>query len=114
MLLIDKFNSYRDGGTVSMNCRIGGPIWQFYFESIGKHLLGAEVKISIDGRFGKKPALWLGYPDKDGSFIIEDDKIIDLIIEKVREYKRNINHKTDNFINYRENSRDWKINEVIR
>ena len=122
MLLIDKFNSYRDGGTVAMKCRIGGPVWKFYFDSIGKHnLLGDEVEICIDGRIGKKPTLWLGYPDKEdqlgrssqGSFIIEDEKIIDMIIEKVKEHKRLTNHKMDSFINYKENLRDWKINETI-
>jgi hypothetical protein len=122
MLLIDKFNSYRDGGTIEMKCRIGGPIWQFYFESIGKHnLLGDEVEICIDGRFGKKPTIWLGYPDKkehlgrtsQDSFIIEDEKIIDMIIEKVKEHKRLINHNMDRFINYKEDLRDWKINETI-
>jgi len=114
MLLIDKFSSYRDGGTVAMKCRIGGPVWKFYFDSIGKHnLLGDEVEICIDGKIGKKPTLWLGYPDKDGSFIIEDEKIIDMIIEKVKEHKRLTNHKMDNFINYKENLRDWKINETI-
>jgi len=122
MISIDKFSSYRDGGTVAMKCRIGGSIWQFYFESIGKHnLLGDEVEICIDGRFGKKPTIWLGYPGKEehlgrsshGSFIIEDEKIIDMIIEKVKEHKRITNHKMDSFINYKENVRDWKINETI-
>jgi hypothetical protein len=126
MLLIDKFSSYRDGGTVVMKCRIGGPIWKFYFDSIGKleyrkPTLGDEVEICIDGRIGKKPTLWLGYPDKEehlgrasqGSFIIEDESIIDMIIEKVKEHKRLTNHKMDNFINYKENLRDWKINETI-
>jgi hypothetical protein len=120
MLLIDKFNSYRDGGTVAMKCRIGGPIWQFYFESIGKHnLLGDEVEICIDSRldaqnnsFIKEPKIWLGYPESDGSFIIEDEKIIDMIIEKVKEHKRVMNHRMDGFINYKENIRDWKINEI--
>jgi hypothetical protein len=122
MLLIEKFDSYRDGGTVVMKCRIGGPIWKFYFDSIGKHsLLGDEVEICIDGRIGKKPTLWLGYPDKEehlgrtsqGSFIIEDEKMIDMIIEKVKEHKRLTNHKMDSFINYKENLRDWKIDETI-
>ncbi len=122
MLLIEKFDSYRDGGTVVMKCRIGGPIWKFYFDSIGKHnLLGDEVEICIDGRIGKKPTLWLGYPDKEdqlgrssqGSFIIEDESIIDMIIEKVKEHKRLTNHKMDSFINYKENLRDWKIDETI-
>jgi hypothetical protein len=114
MLLIDKFNSYRDGGTVEMKCRIGGPIWRFYFDAIGKHhLLGGEAEICMDGRLGRKPTIWLGYPDKDGSFIIEDEKIIDMIIEKVKEHKRITNHQMDSFINYKENVRDWKINETI-
>lgn len=118
MLLIDKFSSYRDGGTVVMKCRIGGPIWKFYFDSIGKH--GREVEICIDSRldaqsnsFSKEPKIWLGYPDSDGSFIIEDEKIIDMIIEKVKEHKRVTNNKMDIFINYKENLRDWKINETI-
>ena len=63
MLLIEKIDSYRDGGTVSMKCRIGGPVWKFYFESIGKNFPAAdilgerarpEVEICMDGRFGKK------------------------------------------------------------
>ncbi len=122
MLLIDKFSSYRDGGTVAMKCRIGGPVWKFYFESIEKHfpttdILGVharpEVEICMDERFDKKPTIWLGYPDKDGSFIIEDESIINMIIEKVKEHKKLTNHKMDNFINYKENLRDWKINETI-
>ncbi len=115
MLLIEKFDSYRDGGTVVMNCRTSGPIWKNYFESIGMHhnLLGYDAKICIDGRFGEKPNIWFGYPDKEGSFIIEDEMIIDMIIEKVKEHKRLNNHKMDSFINYKENLRDWKINETI-
>jgi hypothetical protein len=109
MFIINKFDSYRDGGTVSMNCRIGGPIWDKYI----KTETGKEVEICIDGRFGKYPTIWIGYPEKKESILIEDSEIIKHIISRVEDYKRITNHKMDSFIDFEENVRDWKIKNII-
>jgi len=114
-MLINKFDSYRDGGTVSMNCRIYGPIWDKYIKSENGITRSEykDVEICIDGRFGKCPTMWIGYPEKEESILIEDSEIIKHIISKVEDYKRITNHKMNSFINYKENLRDWKINETI-
>ncbi len=113
-MLIDKFSSYRDGGTISMKCRIGSPIFDFYFKKIGiDRISGAEVEICIDGRFEKCPTIWIGYPGKEHSVLIEDDEVIKYIISKVEDYKKHICYKTDVFINFEQNVRDWKIKNII-
>ena len=110
MLNISKIDSYRDGGTTSIKCQMAIS-WREvnYLES----RINQEIYISIDGRLGKEPKLWFGYPDLEGSEPIEDQTIIDYIIKKVDEYKTRQNHKLDSFINYRENIRDWKIKNIL-
>jgi hypothetical protein len=113
-MLIKEFSSYKDGGTISVKCRIGGPIWKFYFDILNKSIMmGDEVDICIDGRFGKCPLIWIGYPDSDGSILIEDNDVIRHIISKIEEHKRIENHRMDCFLNYDKNLRDWKIKNII-
>ena len=120
-MIIKEFNSYRDGGTISVKCRIGGPIWKFYFDFIfnsklsfsEKKMTGDEVDICIDGRFGKCPTIWIGYPDSDGSILIEDNDVIRHIISKIEEHKRIENHRMDCFLYYNQNVRDWKIKNIL-
>lgn len=105
---------YRDGGTISMRCRIGGPIWDFYFNKIKQsNAMGSEVEICLDGRFGKCPSIWIGYPGKEESILIEDKDLIKHIISKVEDYKRTSNYRMDYFINYEQSVRDWKIKNII-
>ena len=65
MLNIKGFDSYRDGGTISLRCNIGGPQWSKYLSD--HHLNSDEIEICLDDRMYKEPKIWLGYPGKDGS-----------------------------------------------
>ena len=110
MLNISKIDSYRDGGTISIKCMVAISWREVNYLEMHRN---QEIQISIDGRLGKEPQLWFGYPDREGSELIEDQTIIDYIIKKVDEYKTRQNHKLDSFINYRENIRDWKIKNIL-
>ena len=113
-MIIKNFNSYRDGGTISVICRIGGPIWKFYFDILNKtNMMGDEVEICIDGRFDKCPTIWIGYPEKECSILIEDGEVIKHIISKIEEHRKRENYRMDCFINYEQNLRDWKIKNII-
>ena len=106
-MIIQKFDMYRDGGTISMICRIGPA--DPYFDKIKQ----SEIEICLDGRFGKCPSIWIGYPDSEGSILIEDKDFIKHIISEVEYYKRLSNYRMDSFINYEQIVRDWKIKNVI-
>ena len=120
MLNISNIERYKDGGTISIFCTMAVG-WKEvpYLEM----RINQEIEICIDGRLGKEPLLWFGYPDRCASVykgqrseiseIIEDQSIIDYIIKKVDEYKARQNHKLDSFICYRENIRDWKIKNIL-
>ena len=110
MLNISRIDSYRDGGTISIKCMMAISWREVVYLEIRRN---QEIQISIDGRFGKEPQLWFGYPGREDSELIEDPSIIDYIIKKVDEYKTRQNHKLDQFINYRENIRDWKIKNIL-
>jgi hypothetical protein len=110
MLNISKIDSYRDGGTIAIKCVMAVSWKEVTYLEMRRN---QEIQISIDGRFGKEPQLWFGYPGKEDSELIEDQSIIDYIIKKVDEYKTRQNHKLDSFINYRENIRDWKIKNIL-
>ena len=110
MLNILKIDSYRDGGTISIKCMMAVAWKEVPYLEMHRN---KEIQICIDGRFGKEPLLWFGYPGKEDSELIEDKTIIDYIIKKVEEYKTRQNHKLDSFINYRENIRDWKIKNIL-
>ena len=110
MLNIKSFDSYRDGGTISLRCNIGGPQWSKYLSD--HHLNSDEIEICLDGRMGKEPKIWLGYPNQDGSQLIEEKELIDDIISKVESFKKNQNHRMDQFIDFDANVRDWKIKNI--
>ena len=110
MFNILKIDSYRDGGTISIKCMMAVAWIEVTYLEMRRN---KEIQICIDGRFGKEPQLWFGYPGKEDSELIEDQSIIDYIIKKVDEYKTRQNHKLDSFINYRENIRDWKIKNIL-
>ena len=110
MLNILKIDSYRDGGTISIKCIMAVSWKEVPYLEMHRN---KEIQICIDGRFGKEPQLWFGYPGKEDSELIKDQSIIDYIIKKVDEYKTRQNHKLDNIINYKENIRDWKIKNIL-
>ena len=110
MLNINSISSYRDGGTIAVRCQMAVS-WK-EVEWLEKRHNG-EIAICLDGRFGKVPKFWFGYPESLGSELIEDQDIIDYIIKKVDEYKTRQNNKLDQFINYTENIRDWKIKNIL-
>ena len=110
MLNISKIDSYRDGGTIAIKCVMAVSWKEVTYLEMRRN---QEIQISIDGRFGKEPQLWFGYPGKEDSELIEDQSIIDYIIKKVDEYKIRQNNKLDQFINYTENIRDWKIKNIL-
>lgn len=110
MFNILKVDSYRDGGTISIKCMMAVAWKEVPYLEMHRN---KEIQICIDGRFGKEPQLWFGYPGKEDSELIEDQSIIDYIIKKVEEYKTRQNHKLDSIINYKENIRDWKIKNIL-
>lgn len=114
MLNISKIDMYRDGGTISIKCMMAVAWKEVPYLEMHRN---QEVQICIDGRLGKEPLFWFGYPEKNErneiSILIEDQDIIDYIIKKVDEYKTRQNHNLDRIINYRENIRDWKIKNIL-
>ena len=112
MLNIKSFDSYRDGGTISLKCNIGGPQWSKYLSD--HHLNSDEHEICLDGRMGKEPKIWIGYPGSDGSKLIEEKELIDDIISKVESFKKTQNHRMDQFIDFDANVRDWKIKNILK
>ena len=111
MLNIKSFDSYRDGGTISLKCNIGGPQWSKYLSD--HHLNSDEHEICLDDRMGKEPKIWLGYPNQDGSKLIEEKELIDDIINKVESFKNVQNHRMNKFIDFDSNVRDWKIKNIL-
>ncbi len=112
MTNIIGFDSYRDGGTISLKCNIGGTQWSKYLYD---HHLNSDVyEICLDGRIGKEPKIWLGYPGSDDSRLIDEKELIDDIINKIISFKEIQNYKIDQFINFEENVRDWKIKNILK
>jgi hypothetical protein len=111
MLNIKSFDSYRDGGTISLRCNLGGPQWSKYLSD--HHLNSDEIEICLDGRKNKEPKIWLGYPGSDGSQLIEEKELIDDIINKIESFKNIQNHRMNSFIDFYENVRDWKIKNIL-
>lgn len=111
MLVIQKINRYRDGGTTGITCRMA-VVWKNidWLETRNNK----DIEICVDRRFGQEPAFWFGYPGKEESERIDDETVIDYIIKKVTEYKeRQINH-LDEFIEIRENIRNWRIDKTLK
>lgn len=110
MLVIQKINRYRDGGTTGITCRMA-VVWKNIDWLEARNNI--DIEICVDRRFGQEPAFWFGYPGNEGSEKIEDETVIDYIIKKVTEYKeRQINHLNE-FIEIRENIRNWRIDKTL-
>lgn len=79
ILLIERLDRYRDGGTISVKC----------FGYLGQNEKSQELQICLDKRAGADPTgkLWIGYPGKADSVEITDEETISHIIEELREYK---------------------------
>lgn len=100
----------RDGGTISLKC-----VMSVRWKEVKwlEDRQGEVIEICIDGRFGKEPKFWFGYPDKEESEIIDDEEVINYIIDKVAEWKKYQDYKIDNIINHKQKLRDWKINNLL-
>ena len=110
MLIIEKTTTYRDGGTVGIECRMAIPWTNVeWLERAGNR----TIELCLDRRIGQEPAIWFGYPGSEGSERIEDETIIDYIIKKVAEYKERQAHKLDQFIDIRENIRNFRIDQTL-
>ncbi len=109
MFAVKKIDSYRDGGTIAIKC-----VMSVRWKSVAwlEERQGQEIEICIDGRFGKMPEFWFGYPESDGSERI-DDEVVDYIIEKVEEWKKYQDYKLDKVINYRRHLRERKIDDLL-
>lgn len=110
MLRIEKISSYRDGGTIGVRCLMAVG-WKEVQWLEDRH--NREIEICLDGRFGKEPKFWFGYPDAERSEPIEDETIIDYIIKKMAEYKERQAYSLDQIIGFRESVRDWKIKNIL-
>ena len=88
MLVIRDLSSYRDGGTISMKVNIS--FEGFRYE--GEICLDKRIRDKGDGK------LWFGYPEKEGSSIIEDVKLLEHIKKGVIDYKKYQNFKLDELI----------------
>lgn len=114
MLIIEKIDSYMDGGTIAIKCRMRIPGKEVpWLEGKGS----TQIEICVDKRIGNKgrcePSLWFGYPGAAGSQRIEDEEIIDYITKKLAEHKERTTSMLDEFINIRENIRDFKIEKTL-
>jgi hypothetical protein len=110
MFNISEIHSYRDGGTIGIKCLMAVS-WKEVRWLEDRH--NREIEICLDGRFGREPKFWFGYPDADGSEPIEDETIVDYIIKKMAEYKERQAYKLDQIIGFREAVRDWKIKNIL-
>lgn len=85
IVLIRGFDSYRDGGTISIQCH--GYIGD------GK---SQQFELCLDNRLESlTPAFWIGYPGKETSTRISDPATIEHVIEKVADFKRYQNFRID-------------------
>ncbi len=88
MMIINNIDVYRDGGTISMKVNIS--FEGFSYE--GEICLDKRMRDKGDGK------LWFGYPEKEGSSIIEDVKLLEHIKKGVIDYKKYQNFKLDELI----------------
>ncbi len=110
MLVIEKTTTYRDGGTVGIECSMAIPWTKVeWLERAGNR----TIELCLDRRIGQEPAIWFGYPDSEGSERIEDETIIDYIIKKVAQHKERQAYKLDQFIEIRENIRNFRIDKTL-
>ena len=110
MFSLKKIDNYRDGGTIGIKC-----VMSVRWKEVKwlEDRQGEVIEICIDGRFDKEPKFWFGYPESESSEIIEDETIIDYITSKVQEYKKYQDYKLNYVINFKQELRDWKINNLL-
>ena len=87
MMIIKNIDSYRDGGTISMEVHLS--FYPFIYN--GEICLDKRIGIE-DGKF------WFGYPEKEGSKIIEDPEILQCIKTGLEKHKKYQNYKLDEMI----------------
>lgn len=88
MMIIEKIDSYKDGGTISMQVQLN-----FYpFKYKGEICLDRRIGID-NGKF------WYGYPEKPGSKIIDNPEILERIKKGLEDHKKYQNYKLDEMIN---------------
>ena len=88
IIIIKNINTYRDGGTIAIDVHL-----HFNeFKYIGEICFDRRIGIT-DGK------LWFGYPDKEGSTIIEDNYILDIIRNGLESYKKIQNFNIDTILN---------------
>ena len=109
MFNLKNIDNYRDGGTIAIKC-VMSVRWK---EVKWLEDRQGELEICIDGRFGKEPKFWFEYPESEDSEIIEDETIIDYITSKVQEYKKYQDYKLNYVINFKQELRDWKLNNLL-
>ncbi len=83
MLIIKSINSYRDGGSISLDVHLS------MYYSDNREPLKYDGNIVLDRRCGFKEhdnLLWFGYPENEGSTIIEDKELREYIKAKIVEY----------------------------
>jgi hypothetical protein len=92
MIVIKKIDSYKDGGTIFVECLV---------TSAGALNLHFDVvEICLDKRMRGKGTnkLWLGYPGKPDSEIITDEDFIDKFINVLKDHKKYMNYKIDDIL----------------
>lgn len=110
MLIIEKTTTYRDGGTIGIECRMVISWTKVeWLERAGDR----PIQLCLDRRIGQEPAIWFGYPGSEGSERIEDGTIIDYIIKKVAEHKERQAYQLDQFIELKENIRNFRIDKTL-
>ena len=57
MLVIQKINRYRDGGTTGITCRMA-VVWKNIDWLEARNNI--DIEICVDRRFGQEPAFWFG------------------------------------------------------
>lgn len=87
MVIIRNVDSYKDGGTISLNVVINFKGFQY----TGEVCLDKRIGIN-DGGF------WMGYPGKDGSSKIIDKELLEHIKKSVMDFKKYQNYKLDEVI----------------
>jgi hypothetical protein len=110
MFSVKGIDTYRDGGTIAIKC-----VMSVRWKEVKwlEDRQGEVIEVCIDDRFGKEPKFWFGYPGKEDSEIIEDETIIDYVIGKIEEHKKYQDYKLNKIINFKQELRDWKINNIL-
>lgn len=83
MIAIKSIDRYRDGGTISIKCHFG------FTSKDGKiDIPTHETEICIDNRINSAEIgfVWLGYPHREGSELIDNEEMLEHILFKVKNH----------------------------